>query len=235
MSDKPDFDSLFSEPEKRATYSFLLQGDAGTGKTLFAMGITRSVQPVAIVNPNGGALVYKNKKGVGDFRHITSYDHEEIQKALKALRHPSHPFKAVIVDMLTDVWNLEQLEKINAKGEIPVHQREGLNLRHKEWIKPLHLQAEKGQCWWFFITEEKAIVEKQSDGSFKEVDYKTEGMKKDPHVCDIHLRFFKDVVDGKRIFCAEVIKDRSFHFRPGEVIANPRVEMFFPESTGEVK
>lgn len=219
--------SMFKKPEAPAGITFMLRGEPGSGKTRFSLGAKRITgKPVAYIGTDRGALFYQNDPEVGGFLQVETRDAKQIDAAIAELREDwGKSFGAVVVDTITDLWNAEQkLFEIVAKDgkrQIPIRAWRSLRDGHEQKLRdlqalPLHT---------FLICEEKPIYEKRGTGdeaSLVEVGSREDADKKDSYVCDVRLRLY---VEGGA-FCAEVLKDRTGTFAMGEIIENPRVEMW---------
>jgi hypothetical protein len=231
--------SLFSKPGDPAGITFMIRGEPGSGKTRFALGAKRITKlPVAYIGTDRGAKFYKDDPEVGGFLQVETRDAKTIDNAIAELaQDDGDSFGAVAVDTVTDMWTAEQKEfEKEKKGKdgkpvkyIPINSWRPMREGHENKLRklqalPLHV---------FLICEEKPIYEKIGGGAdgegaeLREVGSKEDADKKDSYVCDVRLRFFVDRSNPEQaVFCAEVLKDRTGTFTMGEIVDNPRVEMW---------
>lgn len=227
--------SLFKKPEDPAGITFMLRGDAGTGKTRFALGVKRVTQlPCAYIGTDRGTKFYKDDPEVGGFLAVETRDAKVIDAAIDELADDwGKTFGAAVVDTITDLWSAEQKlftkKKTKKKTDgtveeteyIPINSWRPMREGHEAKLRrlqslPLHT---------FLICEEKAVYQRNGTGEeaeLVEVGSREDADKKDSYVSDVRLRFF--ILEGR--FYAEVLKDRTGTFPMGEVIENPRVEMW---------
>ena len=215
--------SLFKQPGEARNVTFMIRGEAGSGKTRFALGLKRVTGlPVAYVGTDRGAKFYANDPEIGGFLQVESRDADVIDSALGELNADSgKSFGGVVVDTVTDWWNAEQ-RKFEVKGKdgkpvIPMRAWRPLREGHEQKLRglqalPLHV---------VLVCEEKPVYERDGE-ELREVGTKEDSDKKDSYVSDVRLRFF--VRNGR--FFAEVLKDRTGKFEMGAIVENPKVEMW---------
>jgi hypothetical protein len=215
--------SLFKKPSDPVGITFMLRGEAGSGKTRFALGAKRITgKPVAYIGNDRGAKFYQNDADVGGFQAIETSDLVVIDQALAELeKDGGRSFGALVLDTVTDLWNATQgkYEKPGKDGGRGVPMRAWRPLREEHETRLRRAQAMPMHV--FLICEEKVIYERHGD-DVREVGSREDADKKDSYVSDVRLRFY---LDGKR-FLAEVLKDRTGTFPMGHVLENPRVEMW---------
>lgn len=219
--------SLFKKPGDPAGITFMIRGEPGSGKTWFGLGLKRVTGlPVAYIGLDRGAKFYKDHPEVGGFLAVESRDADTIESAIKELvEDDGRSYGAVVLDTVTDLWNAEQ-KKYEKKGKdgnvfIPMRAWRPLREGHEQKLRdiqalPIHV---------VLICEEKAIYEKRGSGEqveLVEVGSKEDADKKDAYICDVRLRFY--IIDGVRY--AEVLKDRTGTYAAGDVVKEPRPEMW---------
>lgn len=222
--------SLFKKPDDPAGITFMVRGDAGTGKTRFALGVKRVTNlPCAYIGTDRGAQFYKDDPEVGGFLQVETRDPKVIESAIKELREDwGKTFGAVVVDTITDLWTAEQktFEKVKRKGDseikfIPIGSWRPMREAHEQKLRDL----QELPVHTFLICEEKPVYERSGSGEdaeLKEVGSREDSDKKDSYVSDVRLRFYTE----RGRFYAEVLKDRTGTFPMGEVVEDPRVEMW---------
>jgi hypothetical protein len=215
--------SVFTRPNDPEGITFMLRGEAGSGKTRFALGARRLAgKTVAYVGNDRGARFYRDDAEVGGFVHVEGADVALTDRAIDEVeKDAGRTFGALVIDTVTELWNATQgkYEKQGKDGVSQVPMRAWRPLRAEHEARLRRIQALPLTV--FLICEEKPIYEKDGDERH-EVGTREDADKKDSYVSDVRLRFFVE----RKTFKCEVLKDRTGTFAMGTIVENPRIEMW---------
>lgn len=222
--------SVFQRPNDPTGITFMVRGEAGSGKTRFALGARRLAgKTVAYVGNDRGARFYRDDPEVGGFLHVEGADVALTDRAIEEVeKDAGWTFGALVLDTVTELWNATQgkYERPDKHGVLGVPLRAWRPLRAEHEARLRRIQALPMLV--FLICEEKIIYEKDGD-ELKEVGSREDADKKDSYVSDVRLRFF---TKAKKFYC-EVLKDRTGTFEMGHIVENPRIEMWAKAITAD--
>ena len=216
--------SLFRQPEEAKNITIMVRGGPGVGKTVFALGVKRCIEgkKVAYISNDRGANFYSVDPEIGGFLQVETNDITLVRQAVDELKADAGKnFGAVIVDTVTGVWDSEQskFEKLGRDGVKRITQAAWRPMRsaHEQLLRdlqalPLHT---------ILICEEKPNYVRKGEDLLEE-GTKEDADRKDSYVCDVRLRLF---IEGKT-YCAEVFKDRTRLYGYGDIVENPKVELW---------
>lgn len=206
----------------------LVYGEAGTGKTLFALSFPRSI---AVDSEDGYSWYEGTEKGKNLLGIIDSQSFNTVEKLLKDLRKATlDEMNTFIIDSETKIYEniqeaLQSVEENRARNK----GRDVLdaNLSQRSWgkIKQLALRLQNMKIVLstkgfnvVSVAQSKDITEDVGNGNRVKVDVDANMSKNAKFDYDLVLRLYNDD-DGK--YMGEVIKDRTNVTAKGDRIENP--------------
>ena len=229
---------------KKVGLKFLAHGLTGTGKTTFAL----SFPNIAALDGENGMSLYEGRergKNLVLIDNTQSYD--DLQDSLEDIMedHKELGVQTFVIDSETKFYeNIKEAIMNVEEKRARIKGRDVLdsNLSVRSWGKigqiadklqniKIDLTSQGVHC--VSIAQSSEIKEKQGD-NFVVVGYKPDMRKQAEFDYDIVLYHYT-VTEGDNVkYFARVEKDRSEVFKRGQVIENPRYELW-AERLGEMK
>lgn len=232
------------DPSKLRAITFMLHGDAGTGKTFFALASKKwTGKPVAYIGNDDSSDAFLDHPEIGGYHPLETSSLETLEEGIQYMEAGGwNEYGAIVLDTTTEVYRLIQKQYETSKrwdkfkkqwvacdAFIPKNAWRTIKDTHLGFLRrlrrlPIHT---------FLIAEEKIVFKTVlgSDGKeeLAEAGTREDSDKKDRYICDVRLRFFKNE-QGKR--CAEIFKDRYAHITgfsdepPNNVLVAPHAGLW---------
>lgn len=230
--------SLFRKPaENKVGAKFMIYGEKGTGKTLFALSFPNAV---AIDAEMGMAFYEGTEDGKNLLGVMNAQSYRQVQEAMTEVGETFEEggYETVIVDSITKVReNLIQIvtnidEKRTRLAGKSVEET-GTSVRSWGRIKlvmnnlqNLMLDMTAKGINVVYIAQAKEVKEKQGD-QFVVTGHIMDAQKGMEFDFDVNLFLFTETdLKGNTTFKARVEKDRTQVFRVGQIIENPNYELW---------
>jgi hypothetical protein len=210
---------------KKKHLKISVYGEAGVGKTFFALGFPSP----AVIDLEGGTDFYADRF---QFHVLDTKSYAEVLNAVNFLEQGDHDFKTLVIDPITVIWSALQEGRLEFKVQDPdkaISGEEKSGFTYADWMQikrfysllmtklvnlPMHV----------ILTGRLKDEYKVRGGEIIKVGVKMEAEKSTPYAPDICFRL--EMEDGKRLAVFE--KDRTGHFDRGTRIVNPSYETFRP-------
>ncbi|HBN06741.1 MAG TPA: hypothetical protein DD434_13290 [Bacteroidales bacterium] len=236
---------------RKKPLKILLYGDAGVGKTHFALQATPG--KTLIFDAESGADLFEGRKGF-EFDYWTDDDGlktasiKELDKAIDYLSTDEgrKTYLTFVVDPISDIWDNIQAQRLEYKDEKLVenakkyHKQINLdnrnetdleNFNQRDWgdmkrvYKNMMLKLKNLPQNVILIAREKEISETKPDGSIiRTGEYTFEAEKNTKFAVDFMVRLVFN--EKKKERYAVIAKTRSSELSKGEVINDPTFALF---------
>ena len=213
--------SPFRKPAKPEGLVFLVRGEAGVGKTQFALGLARcSDKHIAVLGSIESARSYARAPVSAKVAYVPIADTSVIDRALADLEDHANQYGGAIVDTITDWWKAEQRKhETEREGRRTIAMRAWRTIREEHEDRLRILQSLGLPV--ILLAEERPIFEKDGD-TVHEVGAREDTDRKDAYLADVRLRLYTR--NGTTF--AEVLKDRTGRYAMGAVVENPRIDLW---------
>lgn len=217
---------MFKKPKKQEKLvRMLIQGGPKVGKTWFGLEAGKYLakgKEVAYLGSHGGANAYIGHPEIPEFGVLDTRSLDDVDRAIQFLGRPGHNFGVLVVDMVTDWYEL--IKNVYFTRD-PETGRESISRRDWFPLKARHLdriiRAFNLPLHVFLIAAEKPKMEDRRGNSVF-VGYEADGCPGDCYVVDTWVRMYTD--RGNRFF--EVFGDRLGKAQQGERIENPSPKLW---------
>ena len=228
----------FRKPaSKRVGLKVLLMGEQGTGKTITALSFPK----IAALDGENGMSLYE---GTEDGKNLVLIDNTqsylELEDSIDYVEdnYEDDGVETLIIDSETKFY--ENIKETIMDVEEKRAKRKGrdvldTNLSIRSWgkigqiadkLQNLKIDLSSKGVHVVSISQISDVKEKQGD-SFVVTGYKSEMRKGAEYDYDIVLKTYtEEQPDGSYKYLAEVLKDRSKVFNRGDIIENPRYELW---------
>lgn len=100
----------------------LVFGGPGAGKTYLALG---APGPIAVIDTEGGTAFYEGRAGLSPFERLTTKSYAEVKAAVDFLATGDHPYKTLVIDPVTIIYETLQASALIRRAEINARRRRG--------------------------------------------------------------------------------------------------------------
>jgi len=236
-----------ADEKRKKSLKILLFGDAGTGKTHFALMATPG--KTLIFDAESGADFFEGQEGFSfdywaDDDGYKSASIKELQKAIKYLGSVEgrKKYETFVIDPISDIWDEIQFQrgeykdvmnsrKDQNKQRTPVNETDMESFNQKDWgdmkrvYKSLMLDLKNLSQNVFLLAREKEILEtKSANNIVRTGEYTFEGEKNTKYAIDLVVRIGFDEDEDER--WAKIVKTRAQGVKKGQKFTNPTFKMF---------
>ncbi|MEW8963220.1 AAA family ATPase [Paraclostridium dentum] len=230
---------------RKKPLKILLFGDAGTGKTHFALQSTPG--KVLVFDTENGTDLFEGRKGFEfdywvDDEGFKTASIKELNKAIDYLdsEEGRKQYETFVIDNISDIWDNIQAQRLEYKEMMALKKEkhiekvneteiEAFNIKDwadmKKIYKNMMLKLKNLPQNIILIAREKEVSETKPDGSIiKTGEYVFDAEKGTKYAVDFIVRLIYDEKTDKRY--AVIVKSRSDVLKKNEVIENPTFAIF---------
>ena len=236
---------------RKKPLKILLFGDAGTGKTHFALQSTPG--KTLVFDTENGTDLFEGRNGFEfdywvDDEGLKTVSIKELNKAIDYLETPEgrERYTTFVIDNISDIWDNIQAQRLEYKDEKAIEKAKKYNketnfddrneteieaFNIKDWAdmkrvyKNMMLRLKNLPQNIILIAREKEISETKPDGSIvKTGEYIFEAEKGTKYAVDFIVRLVYDDKTDKRYIV--IVKSRSDVLKKNEIIQNPTFTIF---------